>query len=118
MTRSQEVRLCLTETHSPASAAQVKSQAGVPFSTGGVPLRYYRMHPANESRTVQYNYAAFLMSHCWFRFYIKFYIDKWLQGACTARNQGKHQTWVTLHGLIESVGSSYQYPTVFSLRHT
>jgi hypothetical protein len=33
MTRSQEVRLCLTETHSPA--AQVKSQAGVPFSTGG-----------------------------------------------------------------------------------
>ena len=39
MTRSQEVRLCLTETHSPA--AQVKSQAGVPFSTGGVPLKYF-----------------------------------------------------------------------------
>ena len=66
------------------------------------------MHPANESRTVQYNYAAFLMSHCWFRFYIKFYIDKQLQDACTGR--------VTRHGLIENVGSSYQYPTVLSLR--
>ena len=100
----------------------VPDRNSLPCGTGKVsgwcPLFYWRrpfevlLNAANESRTVQYNYAAFLIVSLSLAFgFVSMSSSISTNSFKVHARPGIRETWVTRHGLIESVDSSYQYPT-------